>query len=298
MSKNQANLPILQELQLCRLLEIKNPIRDNSAENGFREEDRIYGSALKEMFDGLPGPLTDERLNHIICRWKGLRVLATLYFDSIIHDNFEDIAIASANGNEPSNAEPLKAAAERIAVIATNPPPVPSQDSSMTEKYERFYMALNTYWYALEFFWLLQRSHTNTWVELWDMVDKVADRWYGGTNQTVLEVEMLEVHGFLYYFLSRIVFRDLGGTKEWIGDNSLGDFFDGAPFDEELWTFFVHNCRHVLKPAEVLELVLATCLTHTNLWPPSREKYLRDRGAFDFIEAFCSYNPDHFSVDW
>ena len=198
------------------------------------------------------------------------------------------------------NTDVLTRTAERLRGVSFQPPyTVLGHHRFHPEKRHRFYTALIAYWYAMELHWLLERPHTDTWQELFDLADTARREWSGGPRQDVLAVEMLEMHGFLYKFLLRVVFPEPLITQNWLkNDRTYLDHHSGS-FGNYGWSFFVSSCKLFLSPPDIVELLSATCLTRTSAQPFNKIEYLQQRGAFDICKGQSSTrHPEGLSVDW
>ena len=95
----------------------------------------------------------------------------------------------------------------------------------------------------------------------------------------------LEVFDFLYMFLLRkiVPFEMLNA---WVKEDKDRYPYDGWRFDDELpcldeWYEFLDNCRSVLTPRDILDLIKNQAWRADATFPHSKSKYMEVRGMFD-----------------
>ena len=130
---------------------------------------------------------------------------------------------------------------------------------------QRFYLALTGFWLASEaahFAKICRYPLRSTQVEI---DHKVESLWYDDGRSLLESFDMLEVYGFVYgYLIRQTEPASFEAFLRW-GENERA--LPNEPIESE-WAYSVHVMRVLLRPADIIELLILT-----PLWRKAAEEH-------------------------
>lgn len=96
------------------------------------------------------------------------------------------------------------------------------------------------------------------------------------------QLDGLEIYDFLYMFLLRKILPYYN-LASWIGNDAGHHPFSIERDQLELndWYLFLRECRQVLQPDDLVDLIENWAWRGPSSWPPNKSMYLRIRGIFE-----------------